>query len=192
MATATASQNNVALSSLALKAVRYANEKMDIGASNKFSISIMDVTYTKYRCVEESRARVTKDLAGLQKLRARTGQSVSWADQLDESAFWARTLGCGNCGEYSALAFVYLRDVLKVRPLDWMEYGNFTHAFVIVGRDSGTAPTADDEAFEAPAIGKWNDSLVMCDAYYNKVLDYGQAVRVLGLKRNFRLLHREA
>jgi hypothetical protein len=187
---ATASQKNIALSDLALKAVKYADEKMDIGSYNKLPNSYYGWP-TRYLCVEESRQKVQKHLEDLEKLRARSNQKVGWADQLDESASWARLMGCGNCGEYSALAFVYLRDVLKVRPLDWMEYGNFTHAFVIIGRESGTAPNHDDEPFEYDAIGHWNDSIVMCDAYYGRVLDYSHIVLSLGRQRKFRLLHRE-
>ena len=68
---------------------------------------------------------------------------------------------CGNCEEFSALTFKYLMDY-KVKPLDWMklvgwfgsDIGN--HAFVIIGRKSGTS---DKD------ISTWNEEVVWCDPY---------------------------
>ncbi len=42
---------------------------------------------------------------------------------------------CGNCGEFSALAFMYLYDK-GVRPIDWMSLVGGDHAFVVIGRES--------------------------------------------------------
>lgn len=44
-----------------------------------------------------------------------------------------RKAKCGNCGELSALAFIFLYDN-GVRPLDWMEIKNGDHNFVLIGR----------------------------------------------------------
>jgi len=60
------------------------------------------------------------------------------------------------CGPHSAVAFVYLRDELKVLPLDWMMYNNFQHAFVIVGRRSDT---------EAEDFTTWNRDAAICDPW---------------------------
>jgi hypothetical protein len=183
------SHQNIALSSLALQAVKYAQKVMDIGSDNRLPQAYWGFPARKM-CVTEMRDHVEKELAELRRLRLQMKQDVGWKDQLEASASWAKLMGCGNCGEYSALAFVYLRDVLKARPLDWMEYNNMQHAFVIVGRDSGTAPTASNELFYPPAIGKWNTSCIMCDAYYDRVLDYSHLVRELGNRSRLRLLYR--
>ncbi len=169
--------------------MNYAQKVMDIGSDNRLPQNYWGFPARKL-CVSEMRDRVSKELDDLRKLRVQMSQQVEWKDQLESSASWARTMGCGNCGEYSALAFVYLRDVLKVKPLDWMEYNNMQHAFVIVGRDAGSAPTTSNETFGPSAIGKWNTSSIMCDAYYNQVLDYSRLVRELGNRNRFRLLYR--
>jgi hypothetical protein len=186
---ATTSYQNIAISSLAVKAVNYARGVMDIGSDNRFPQVYWGFPARKM-CVTEMRNHVQTELAGLRKVRIRMHQEVNWKDQLESSASWAKLMGCGNCGEYSALAFVYLRDVLKVKPLDWMEYNNMQHAFVIVGRDSGCSPVSPNETFGPSAIGKWNDSTIMCDAYYGKVLDYSHLVRELGNRNRLRLLYR--
>lgn len=46
----------------------------------------------------------------------------------------AKLKQCGNCGEFSALAFMYLYQK-GVRPLDWMALVGGDHAFVVIGRD---------------------------------------------------------
>ena len=41
---------------------------------------------------------------------------------------------CGNCGEFSSLAFMYLYDK-NVRPIEWMALIGADHAFVVIGRN---------------------------------------------------------
>ena len=42
--------------------------------------------------------------------------------------------GCGNCGELTAISFMYLYN-LNIRPLDFMALENTAdHAFVVIGR----------------------------------------------------------
>ena len=61
---------------------------------------------------------------------------------------------CGNCGEFSALAFSYLYG-MGVRPLDWMSLVGGDHAFVVVGRAAGDA---NDHK-------KWGTSAAVCDPW---------------------------
>ncbi|HWU76352.1 MAG TPA: hypothetical protein VN043_07595 [Rhodanobacter sp.] len=68
--------------------------------------------------------------------------------------------GVGNCGVQSAMAFVRLRDHGKVFPLDWMQFADADHGFVIVGRDSGTS-SASPKA--------WNDEAICCDPWHGSV-----------------------
>lgn len=55
-------------------------------------------------------------------------------DACRATAEYAKTAGVGNCGEVSAIAFIYLHDS-QVRPLDWISVQNGDHNFVLIGRD---------------------------------------------------------
>lgn len=60
----------------------------------------------------------------------------------------------GNCSELAAMAFLFLRD-RGTRPLDFMCFNGKDHAFVILGRPSGSV-VAD--------FSSWADKSVVCDA----------------------------
>lgn len=130
-------------------AVTYVQSKMDIGASNKIGIGMI----AKAMCAGgtfnkgELRSKVDQDLAQI--------SSPSWRDVLYLSADWAKLYGCGNCGEQSALAFVYLKQQ-GILPLDWMQIGNFKHAFVIIGRNGDSDPSD---------FNTWSKSSVVCDPW---------------------------
>lgn len=62
---------------------------------------------------------------------------------------------CGNCGEFSALAFIYLYDK-GVRPLDWMSLEGGDHAFVVIGQDKNRI---------AGKILSWGPDAVICDSW---------------------------
>ena len=66
-------------------------------------------------------------------------------------------MGCGNCAEQSALAFVQLRDAWRVSPLDWMQVGNWKHGFVVIGRIAETTDSA--------RIETWNTEATVCDPW---------------------------
>ncbi len=72
-----------------------------------------------------------------------------------------RTLGslavknkCGNCGEFSAAAFMYLYD-RNIRPLDWCGLKDADHAFVIIGRNAG----------DASDYTSWGNTAAICDPW---------------------------
>lgn len=65
----------------------------------------------------------------------------------------AKRNGCGNCGENSILAFIYLYD-LGVRPLDRMGVDK-DHAFVVIGRADG-----DVNDFKS-----WGPAAAVCDPW---------------------------
>jgi hypothetical protein len=68
----------------------------------------------------------------------------------------ARDLGCGNCGEQAAVAFVYLKDA-GVRPLDYMVYKEpGDHAFVVIGRAANSVESD---------YTTWGDDAVVCDPW---------------------------
>jgi hypothetical protein len=68
----------------------------------------------------------------------------------------ANSHGCGNCGEMTARAFIFLFD-LGVRPLDFMVLIKpADHAFVVIGRNG-----KDNDN-----MGRnWGDAAVVCDPW---------------------------
>ena len=85
--------------------------------------------------------------------RLRIGVS-SMLRQIRIIARESRNKKCGNCGEFSALAFIYLYD-LGVRPLDWMSLVGGDHAFVVLGREN-----ADPNDHR-----NWGPKAVICDPW---------------------------
>ena len=124
--------------SAAFHAVKYVQSKMDIGASNKLPQSYWGWP-ARIMCVSESREQILKDLKQQGPALRHSGGDQKKA-MMETWAYWATTYGCGNCGEQSAMAFVHLRDIWKVHPIDWMQVGNFSHAFAVLGRIGATNP----------------------------------------------------
>jgi len=171
--------------SAASAALNYTKGKMDIGAANKVAPWNFYGKVTQGLCAGsalgkgELQEKIDKEMEGVKKLNP----SAGYAEYVDVMASWAKLYGCGNCGPHSAIAFVYLRDALMVRPLDWMMYNNFQHAFVIVGRQSDT---------DSGDYRTWNRSSAICDPWRGEaqpVVPYA-AMRFHGKK--LELLHRVA
>jgi hypothetical protein len=100
--------------------------------------------------------KVDSDMDDLKRRSPGGNLGKYYAEYVDVMASWAKHYGCGNCGPHSALAYVHLRDVLDVLPLDWFMYNNFQHAFVIVGRDGNTDPLD---------FTTWNKDAAICDPW---------------------------
>ena len=183
---------NLVLSDMVLKAakaVTYTQGKMKLGAVNKGG-DFRRAPLQLLACTSRTRDGIDGEVMGM----AKTGKIRNyWGDQIDVSARWAGSSGCGNCNEQSTIAFVYLRDVLKVRPLDWMAYNGASligsHAFVIVGRTEGL-PTADNSPVSASDLNGWNATTVMCDAYAGEVYDYPTLKEKLHTKKDLLLRYR--
>lgn len=65
-------------------------------------------------------------------------------------------MGCGNCGERAAVAFMYLLDALKAKPLDYMARTNADHAFVVIGRKA----ESKESDFKT-----WGTDCIVCDPW---------------------------
>jgi hypothetical protein len=155
----------------AAQAVRYVFSRMDIGPSNKFPISYSGWP-ARTLCVAHSRARIRTDLEQQAPLVKRSGADPMKA-MVDAFSYWAKEMGCGNCGEQSAMAFVYLRDIARVFPLDWMQIGDFAHAFVVLGRYSETCESD---------VTDWNSEAVICDPYQRESGPASSSLRLRGAK----------
>ncbi len=145
--------------SAAIVANQYVKTKMIIGASNKLrpdflpawqcSGSLVNTGYMREQIDRDVKtafntATYTTNIDGMYK-----AQRII----LEKTASAAEAHGCGNCGEQSAIAFVFLRKQ-KTFPLDWMEVDGYAHAFVIIGRKRGSAPAT---------YLTWGDEAVVCD-----------------------------
>jgi hypothetical protein len=74
----------------------------------------------------------------------------------------AERYGAGNCGEHSAVAYMWLRRN-GVYPVDWVHFKNKDHAFVLIGRSK----TGNYTAKQIPEQPWFNDAVV-CDAYWGR------------------------
>ncbi|MEO8055135.1 MAG: hypothetical protein ABI768_08270 [Acidobacteriota bacterium] len=133
----------------------YVQSKIDIGSSNKFADNLGGLLSPVF-CVSKTREEIVKDLKSQAPEIKRTGADPLKAI-VDTWAAHARHMGCGNCGEQSAMAFVQLRDVWRVSPLDWMQVGDWKHGFAVIGR---IAETTDGTKIET-----WNPEAVVCDPW---------------------------
>jgi hypothetical protein len=155
----------------AIQTERYVRKKMDIGSSNRFTDNLSGLTLPVW-CVSETRDQIVRDLKTQEKEIKRQGIDPRKAI-VETWASHARDMGCGNCGEQSALAFVQLRDVWKVSPLDWMQVGGWAHGFVVIGRISAT---------NAAKIETWNAEAVVCDPWKNYARPAADAKYLVGEK----------
>jgi hypothetical protein len=102
------------------------------------------------------------------------GTMPSTDDWIGPLAQRAESIGCGNCGEQAAVAFMFLLSK-GVRPLDYMNLynadGRAVHSFVVlsfVGDGDGTST--------------WGPDAVICDAW-----DERQAYPALQIAQNMSL-----
>lgn len=151
--------------SSAVIANEYVKKKMTIGASNKLRIDFWKAWKCSGSLIQtgEMREQVDRDVAAaFETETVSTNLEYRIKSQriyLEKSAEAAQAYGCGNCGEQSAIAFVYLRQQ-NIFPLDWMEVDGYKHAFVIIGRRSGS----DTENWAT-----WGSEAVICDPWRDVV-----------------------
>lgn len=124
-------------------AVDFVQQKMTVGAGNKFG-DIARSFGGALLCVPASRS---VDIA------VPRGPIPAW---LREAAAKAEHVGCGNCGEQAALAFIDLHERHHAHPLDYMARTNRDHAFVVIGRARGSR--IDDYT-------TWGNEAVVCDPW---------------------------
>ena len=87
------------------------------------------------------------------KVRKLTGGATDFK-YIKTIADVAQKNGCGNCGEFSAVAFMYLYKK-GVRPLDWMQLTDADHAFLVIGRASGNENDLDSWGRFAAVCDPW-------------------------------------
>jgi hypothetical protein len=141
----------------AITTVKYVQEKMEFGASNKFPNLAAALCVGWGGMDGKMRQDVDKDLANAGFKRGSEASESAWKKRIEVESYNATSWRCGNCGEQASIAFTYLRD-RGIRSLDYYEAeGTFTrHAFVIIGRDANTEKTD---------YRTWNKNAIMCDPW---------------------------
>ena len=134
----------------AKKAVRFTQEALSTGASNKLS----NMGIRPLMCVSMMRSSPSPFKKGNMHDFIR-----SWAAR-------ARHFKCGNCAEQAAVSFVYLEDK-GIRPIHYMANVNKgDHGFVVIGRKTGSA---DGD------IGSWGGNAVVCDPWRDRCYPVSQS-----------------
>jgi hypothetical protein len=129
-------------------AVQFVNTQMVLGAANRVW-DILGTGGVSRICVHDMREQLTK--AGIGDM------PMNEAIMMREVA--AQAFGCGNCGEQSAIAFMWLLR-RGIRPLEWMRFTDADHAFVVIGRAWTSSLDWD--------VPKWGPFAVVCDPWKKK------------------------
>ena len=153
----------------AVNAVNYVSSKMTTGADDKLDNVYYQLLVEQRwarSCVNEMRDDVEKEVLlkqkeemkkpGADRTRIGAGGDVYWRIRIETEARRAAQTGCGNCGEQASMAFVYLRDMCKISPLDYLSYLDGDHSFVAIGRI--------EESIES-SPSTWGHSTVICDPW---------------------------
>ena len=118
-----------------------------------------------------------------QRIDAQTG-GVENLQDIQILSDLADQYGCGNCGELTAVTFIYLYN-LSIRPLDFMALKPpADHAFVVIGRSGSDT----DDSFGH----NWDSNAVICDPWASELKAFfpGRPLRPDTFRRHLRCLLR--
>lgn len=170
---------------LAELAVEYTNEKLSKGASNKWA----DVLWSPLNLlrVDEMRDERRKftGMGGVDP-DARPEEAAMYS-KIRLIAHYAEVDKVGNCGECASVAFMFLAQIQRYRPLAWMGFLDpGDHAWVVLGRARNSV-SADYRT--------WGPTAVVCDPWggmafkaievpqklpcYHKYKQYGYGARCI-------------
>lgn len=88
------------------------------------------------------------------RLKRRSLKTPTMINQMRVVSDEATANLCGNCAEFSIVAFVYLYD-RQVRPLDWVSVKSGDHAFLIIGRKPGDINDSSSWGADAAICDPW-------------------------------------
>jgi hypothetical protein len=128
------------------QAVKYVEFEVEV-AGNRV-LDLLATSGGSYVCVSAARLFNPDD------------KSLPKLERIHRWAATAEAVGCGNCGEQAAVAFVYLEKLRTVRPLEFMYVEvPYDHNYVVIGR-----PESSDVSDPAT----WGSSAVVCDPWKDK------------------------
>lgn len=121
----------------------YVRRYMTIGASNK-PVDLLASFGESYFCVD----KLKSDYA--------SGPSFkNWHDAVAECARLGRARGCGNCGEQSAIAYMFLWNN-GMLPVDWIKVNGVDHNFTLLGCRRGAGSDKTRWGSRCVVVDPWN------------------------------------
>lgn len=153
----------------ALNVVYGVKEKVPFGASNRLSDFVESYDRHHKKVEGANPGVVDKVMGGMTAflpLMTGANRAVQIYDgitgkmpegQIDRLRYVANLtikMKAGNCNEQSVVALMDLYD-RSIRPLAWVYMDNGRHAFVVIGRKSGSGSNPSD----------WGDDCVVCDPW---------------------------
>jgi hypothetical protein len=105
-------------------AIAYVRRYMTIGASHKLT-NVVGSLGESLICVSKLRS----EYAGGAKF-------ANWHDAVAENSRLGRLHGCGNCGEQSAIAYMFFFNN-SMKPIDWITVNRADHQFTLLGCATG-------------------------------------------------------
>ena len=143
---------------LAKRVFDHVKKVVTIGAGNK-----PNSTLAQKMCVRQARTdAAANNRAFCSSYRGACWGGTPWPQIIRSAAKAAIKNGCGNCGEQTAVGFMFLHDQM-VRPLDFMalrESDPQFHQFLVIGRANGSSARDYDS---------WGSEAVVCDVWDGKV-----------------------
>lgn len=147
----------------AKEAVKHVQRMLPIGAGNKISNLWEKGSFEPALCISYMR-------------EARRGDSeINQISNISYVAFQSAGYKCGNCGEQSATAFMYLLEH-GLSPLDIMSVVGGDHNYVVIGREN-------EDVGEGFGPVNWGANAVICDPWYGKFYRAGDMSWQLGTKK---------
>lgn len=164
---------------LAQLAVEYTNALLSKGSSNKWRDMIL--TYGMNGWLVGAMREHRDKFSGIGGMAPDAPPELQMLPKIRWMAKAAKEAEVGNCSECASVAFMFLRDIHRVRRLDWMHYlGPGDHAWVVIGRAKNSS---------SGDYRTWGPSAVVCDPWgevafmardvphklpaYNKYSQYG-------------------
>ncbi len=159
---------------LAKLAAEYTKLMLRHGAANKKADLLLSV-FANRRRLSDMRAEKRK-FTGMGGQPANTPAELKLLPQIRLIAQFAKKAKVGNCGEHACVALTYLRDMHRVKRLDYMQYGKGgDHAWVVIGRAEGSV-TGDYKTWGANAVvcDAWDDAVFPGSQVPGKLYGYGK------------------
>lgn len=140
----------------AYDAIAYVRAKLPMGADNKTSDKVRALAANRVIELNECVANVKNPWLDISV--PEDPMLPSW---IVKAAIKAEAAGCGNCGEQSAVALVYLFNKKYIRVVDLMRRTDpqTDHNFIVIGRDAGS---------DIANHKTWGPKCVVCDPWDDK------------------------
>jgi len=154
---------------LAEIAVEYANAMLSHGAGNKMWDRLLSGGLNPSRV--SNMREVKNKFSGIGEVPEDAKFDLEKLPEVRWIASIAKKAKVGNCGEYAAVAFMFLREIRRVKRLDYMLFARpGDHTWVVIGR----ALDSDFSDYKT-----WGNAAVVCDPWAGVAFHGSQLPRKL-------------